>query len=297
MDKRQRLRIELARDRVDTWAQTYARSSAQRDSIRAEAGKAITTLKKATIPVSLTNAPLESSGSSAETPGARGNNLDTSGSMRRGSSASNESSVTPDRTGDARVNGKGRTASSGIGSSATEFRILPLGASNIPTLSALAAYVQLPPLTEKVKEQLHQLDSEIPEALRDVLAIIEPKLTARRGAAGAEEAAEFLLEYVSWGLAEGLEDALNRITPPTAPKIKLADALSPAVGLRGVLGTYGTPELIAADTFVEMLAASTTATERHPQLVNAVTSAHDYVVVCAPEGYTTNDLIAALTAA
>lgn len=230
MDKKQKLKLELARDKVDTWAHDYDKTTKERDEIRAAAAKAIAALRNATFPVKI----------------------------------------------------------GGI-----TYRLLLLGPQNQKALNDLARFVQLPPYTEADKEQLHQLDTELPTAIRDVLPIITPKLASKLKLAEAEEAAEFLLDYVGWGLAEGVEQTLARIKPGNPVEVNFADVLQPSVGLRGVLASYGSPELLPVTAITTPL-ATFTAAEKFPELARTINNQHEYVVVCSPPGSTAADLIAAL---
>jgi len=233
MDRKQRLKLELARDRADTWAKQYDRIVAKRDQIRDLAAKAVATFRNATFSVTVDGVP---------------------------------------------------------------YRLLLLNAGSLKALNDLARYVQLPPFSADDKEQLQQLDKEIPVAIRDVVPIVEPKLASRRSAADAEEAAEFLLDYVSWGLSDGIEQTLARITPQEHPDSTLADALQPAVGLRGVLNAYGTPELLPITALTNPL-ATFTAAQKFPELARTINNQHEYAVVCAPPNHSAQDLVRALEAA
>jgi len=231
MDKKQKLKIELARDRADTWARDYARITAQREKARKAAAQAISAFRNATI------------------------------------------SVTVDDS---------------------TYRVLPLTVASLPLLTDLASYIQLPPYTEADKELLHQLDKEIPETIRDVVPIIEPKLVSRQSVEDAEDAAEFLLDYVSWALAEGVENTLQRVTPAEPEGVTLANSLSPALGLGGVLATFGKPELLPAASLSAPL-ATFTAAEKFPELAHALIGQPEYVVVCSPAGHSAADLVAAIS--
>jgi hypothetical protein len=227
MDRKQKLKLELARDRVDSWAKQYARITAERDSIRNSAAAAVSAFRNATFPVT--------------------------------------------------VDG-------------VTYRLLLLNSASLSALNDLARFVQLPPFPKEDEELLHQLEREIPVAVRDVIPLIEPRLGSKRSAADAEDAAEFISDYVSWGLAEGVEATLARITPPAAFAHALREALEPAIGLGGVLRTYGRPELLPAVALTGPL-ATFSAAQKFPELAKTINSSHDYVVVCSPPGQSAANLV------
>jgi len=257
MDKKEKLRLELARDQADTWAQKYARVLAAREQARTAAAQAVSSLRGATFPVTVP-------------AGSGGQNHNQAGQVGHAGLADDETEVT--------------------------YRVLPLSSANLPALTALASYVQLPPFTEADQEKLHQLDTEIPKTIRDVAPIIEPKLANRiiKDSGDAQDAAEFLLDYVGWGLAEKITETLAAIKPNAPAEVNLANVLQPAVGLRGILSGYGTPELLPASAIVTPL-ATFSAAEKFPELAHAITTQHEYVVVCSPAGHTAADLITAIS--
>ena len=265
MDKTERLRLELAADRADTWGKQYRKAMADRDALRVAAAVAL-------------------------------------GKLRAGI-------VFVEAGGD-------------------KYAVLPLGAAHLEPLGALARHVSLPPVSNDDAELLGQLESEIPAAVRDAQPAIAGRGAARKGKDdddAAADAAEFLLEYVPWGLAEGVEAALERVavpesalppaaTPPSfsaalaaarggsatqspaspsSSNISLADALAPQHGLAGAMRPFGVPELLPATAIRNALAAFTNA-ERFAELARAVGPSHEYVVVCAPPGRTSADLVTAL---
>lgn len=170
------------------------------------------------------------------------------------------------------------------------FNVLPLGSVQQTQLSNLARFVQLAPISAADQELLHQLDSEIPRSIAES----QRAIASRRVSEDDQEAADFLVEYVPWGLHEGIPTALDRITPDTAaPQVDLAEALRPENGLGNALKPFGSAELLPAAEVRSRL-ATFTAAERYADLARAITPAHDYVVVCSPPSRTALDLISAI---
>jgi hypothetical protein len=170
------------------------------------------------------------------------------------------------------------------------YLVLPLNDASLATLTALARYVQLAPISSEDQELLYQLDTEIPETIRDVQPLLNSRLVVKRDADSASDAANFLTEYVSWGIGEGIDAALERVEVPTAPVIAdLSEILDPRNGLLGILENFGKPELFPAAE-VRNSWATFTAAEQHPALARAVTAAHDFVVICSPPESSAKDL-------
>jgi len=178
-----------------------------------------------------------------------------------------------------------------------EFSVLPLGPKQATELTDLAHYVQLPPITPGDQELLHQLEVEVPHAVADAHKIKVSGLGAKRIPEDAQEAADYLFEYVPWGLAVGLDQAMDRITPnATGPEVSLSQALRPENGLGNALKAYGTPELIPSSTLRSRL-ATFSAAEGFAKLARAIGGEVEYVVVCSPAGATAMDLLSAIDAA
>jgi hypothetical protein len=170
------------------------------------------------------------------------------------------------------------------------FNVLPLGPGQQAPLANLARFVQLKPVSAADQELLHQLDTEIPPSIAES----QRAIASRRVSEQDQESADFLTEYVQWGLHERIPAALDRTTPPAAtPKVNLAEALRPENGLGNALRALGTPALLPASEVRSRL-ATFTAAERYAGLARAITPVHDYVVVCSPPSRTASDLINAI---
>lgn len=231
MDKKEKLKLQLAIDQADTWVRQYNHATNERSSIRTTAAQSLKNLRSKLIAVEVA----------------------------------------------------GQT-----------FQILPLGPTDTSDLAKFARFIQLAPISSHDTELLHQLETEIPRAQVDAQKLISSGLGARRNTEDIAEGAEYLLDYVTWGLGAGVSAALERISPSdTSPPVNLNDALNPGLGLGNALKQYGTPELLPAAEVRSRL-ATFSAAERYPELARAITPAHDYLVVCSPPGHNAAELKSAL---
>jgi len=171
------------------------------------------------------------------------------------------------------------------------YSVLPLSAAQRGELENLARYIQLKPFNDNDAELLHQLDTEVPRAVADA----QQGLAARRISDDQQEAAEYLGEYVPWGLAMHIPEALDRITPGgDGITVDLSQALAPEFGLAQALRSYGAAQLVPAAEVRNRLATFTAASQ-FAELARAVTPEQEYLVVCAPAGKTISDFLAALS--
>jgi len=175
-----------------------------------------------------------------------------------------------------------------------KFGVLPVGPDITAAFSTLAKYLQMAPISSADQELLHQLDTEIPQAVADATRLLTGRRALGRGGEEADDAAEYLSEYVSWGLGVGITAALDRITPDeTAPALIDADLLDPQYGLAKALQSFGTAALVPAAELRSRL-ATFTAADRYRDLARALTAAHGYVIVCSPPGQSAPDLLTAI---
>ncbi|ACZ29722.1 hypothetical protein Xcel_0683 [Xylanimonas cellulosilytica DSM 15894] len=133
------------------------------------------------------------------------------------------------------------------------WRVLPLGPADVPALTAVSHAVTMAPVTAEVDAAIEQLAEAVPEALADVDAVAGARRMVATPAAkaDAQDAVEFLTEYVEWGDGEGIVATLKALEPEAAPEgITPADALAPHVGLAAIWRKLGTAELVAAPTGV-----------------------------------------------
>ncbi|QAY64483.1 hypothetical protein ET495_16100 [Xylanimonas allomyrinae] len=113
------------------------------------------------------------------------------------------------------------------------WRVLPVGPGDVDALRAISAAVTLAPVSTEAADATRQLEHDVPEALADVDAVAGAKRVLARPAAreAADDAVEFLTEYVSWGEEEGLVATLKAMEPRTqADAVTAADALAPTSG-------------------------------------------------------------------
>ncbi|MCL1800671.1 MAG: hypothetical protein FWG25_04825 [Promicromonosporaceae bacterium] len=190
--------------------------------------------------------------------------------------------------------GKLRGGQIEVESDGNTFSVLPLGQADVANLTAVAKFVGMPPTSAADTEILHQLETEVPESIRDAQPLLSARASAKKMTPEAQDAAGYLSEYVTWGLSEGVDAALDRMAVPgDFPEVALQQALEPRNGLVGALRSAGTPELLPAASIRGPL-ATFTAAERFAGLARAVGPSHDYVVVTSPPGTTALDLVANL---
>ncbi|GAB2452518.1 hypothetical protein [Xylanimonas ulmi] len=130
----------------------------------------------------------------------------------------------------------------------TAWQVLALGAADADRLRAISAAVTLAPVSAQDADAVRQLERDVPEALADIDAVAGAKRMLARPSAreAADDAVEFLTEYVAWGEAEGLVATLKGMEPEPAPTVAVADALAPHVGLSAIWRKLGAAELVAA---------------------------------------------------
>ena len=173
------------------------------------------------------------------------------------------------------------------------YQVLPLSDAQLEPLKKLARYLSVKPIRAADAELLAQLDSEVPKAIAEASQLTSSG-RGKRVSEDALDAADFLSEYVPWGLAENLTSVLDRVAvADSEPAVRLDDALSPTYGLDRALRKFGTPSLIPADEIRGKLATFTSA-ERYAELARALTPQHKFAVVCSPDGASAADLLAAL---
>ncbi|MCL1870090.1 MAG: hypothetical protein FWF90_06710 [Promicromonosporaceae bacterium] len=129
------------------------------------------------------------------------------------------------------------------------WQVLPLSADDVAALTAVSHVVTLPPVSKDDEEAIAQLGDAVPEALADVDAVAGARrmLATAAAKADAEEATEFLTEYVEWGEESGLLATVKRMEPGSAPAgLTVTDALSPQVGLAAIWRKLGKAELVEA---------------------------------------------------
>ncbi len=138
------------------------------------------------------------------------------------------------------------------------WRVLPLEDADRERLGRLAAASALEPLSEEQERVLVELAQEVPRASREtrVLGGLRRLFTSARRRTRAEAAARRLMDgYAVWG-SDGTRRLLERLEArgrePALP-VALTQALSPQVGLLGLLGgAGGTGEVVAADDLREL---------------------------------------------
>jgi len=226
LDKKDRLKLQLAIDEADSWAKRYRKAMDARNATRTAAALALKQIRNALVPVP---------------------------------------------------------------SDGATFYVLPLAAGVLTAIGTFAGYLSTPPVSADDQELLHQLELEVPRAVVDAGRITAGKLG--RVDDDAADAAEYLNEYVPWGLAEHIPAALDRITPPEpVGPVAAAYALQPKYGLAKVLQPYGEPQLLPADALRADLTSPATAPQ-NADLARALNAAEGYVVLCCPPGKSPAQLI------
>jgi len=140
---------------------------------------------------------------------------------------------------------RSRLLSFGLGDSL--WRAVHLLSSDKELLTSLARQVSLPMIGGKNAELVDALRQHVAEACRDVHAstgirrLFMSRAVKERGA----QAADFIREYHSWGVATSLPELLNSLDHRTipCPELELTSALDDMVGLRDRFSHLGDAQL------------------------------------------------------
>lgn len=135
---------------------------------------------------------------------------------------------------------------------------LPLSSGDIEPVRAIAAKATLPRVPADVQKELDRLVTEVGQAADDLRKVTGfGRLLLFGGTRDkAKQAAQFLPEYHSWFVANGLRDEFERAEPRHDPRVRalsLSDALADWVGLVHVLPEQGKDAAIeAAPSFAKL---------------------------------------------